>query len=69
MKKKEIKKAKISSKNVLRIKNEIQSIKKKIAEMKSDIINGKKIDPVKFLKLEKRVGSVEKEFANYRLER
>ena len=43
------------------IDNEIQSIKKEMAEMRNNIINGERIDPVKFFEIERRVETVEKE--------
>lgn len=42
-----------------KIDDEIQSIKKEMAEMKNDMINDERIDPVKFFEIERRVGIVE----------
>lgn len=44
-----------------KIDDEVQSIKEEMAEMRNNIINGEKIDPVKFFEIERRVEIVEKE--------
>ena len=50
---------KVSFEYLLKIDDEVQSIKKEMAEMKDNMDEG--IDPIKFSELERRVGIVEKE--------
>ena len=52
---------KINFEYLSKIDDEVQSIKEEMAEMRDNIINGERIDPVKFFEIERRVGIVEKE--------
>lgn len=55
----------VSFEYLSKIDDEIQSIKKEMIKIKDSIINGERINPVKFLQIEKRVEAVEKELACY----
>ena len=51
---------KVNFEYLSKIDDEVQSIKEEMAEMRNNIINGERIDPVKFFEIERRVGVVEK---------
>jgi len=52
---------KVNFEYLSKIDDEVQSIKEEMAKMRDNMINGEKIDPVKFFEIERRVGIVEKE--------
>lgn len=52
-----------------RIDDEIQSIKKELAEIKKGMINSEGMNSIKFLQIEKRVEAVEKELSIIALNR
>ncbi len=63
MKKKEVRKTKKPQRNISEINDELRLIRIKVAEIKNNIINGKKVNPIRFLRIEKRVEEIEKEVA------